>query len=180
MPQTTALELHSSKKTNWGKWIWCQQTLVYFLPSELRLSTILRECSAINYALSEYQFLIQGSKHPIILYTDHNKILFLFTQKNKPNHRVYNIQIILPKFPNLHIVWTKEKNISLPDLLIRSLTTTTQDKHRLRTCGIPDSIGFLMTHNQNTQPIQCHCAVSKEYIITVSTDTNVESPHFPI
>ena len=36
------------------------------------------------------------------------------------------------------------------------------------------------THNQNTQPIQCHYVVSKEYIKLVSTDTNVESPHFPI
>ena len=37
-----------------------------------------------------------------------------------------------------------------------------------------------MTHNQNTQPIQCHYAVSKEYSNTVSTDTTLESPHFPI
>ena len=37
-----------------------------------------------------------------------------------------------------------------------------------------------MTHNQNTQPIQCHYAVSKEYINSVSRDTHVESPHFPI
>ena len=37
-----------------------------------------------------------------------------------------------------------------------------------------------MTYNQNTQPIQCQYAVSKGYINTVSTDTTVESPHFPI
>ena len=37
-----------------------------------------------------------------------------------------------------------------------------------------------MTHNQKTQPIQCHYAVSKEYINSISTDTRVESPHFPI
>ena len=37
-----------------------------------------------------------------------------------------------------------------------------------------------MTHNQNTQPIQCQYAVSKEYINTLSTDTKVKSPHFPI
>ena len=91
--------------------------------TELRLSTILRECSAIIYALSEYEFLIQGSKHPIILYTDHKPILFLFTQKNKPNHRVYKFQLILMKFPNLYIVWTEGKNLSLPDLLSRSLAT---------------------------------------------------------
>ena len=37
-----------------------------------------------------------------------------------------------------------------------------------------------MTHNQNTQPIQCHYTVSKEYINSVSTDTHVESPPYPI
>ena len=37
-----------------------------------------------------------------------------------------------------------------------------------------------MIHNQNTQPIQCHHALSKEKIYSVSTDTQVESPHFPI
>ena len=37
-----------------------------------------------------------------------------------------------------------------------------------------------MTHNQSTQPLQCHYAVSKDYINSVSPDTHVESPHFPI
>ena len=84
------------------------------------------------------------------------------------------------KLPNLHIVWTEGKNLSLPDLLRRSMTTTTQDKHRLCTVEIQDSIKFFMTHNQNTQPIQCLYAVSKEYINSVSTDTHGDSPHFPV
>ena len=84
------------------------------------------------------------------------------------------------KFRTLHIVWTERKNPSLPDLLSHSLTTTTQDEHRLRTVEKPDSIKFFMTHNQNTQPIQCHYVVSKQYINSVSTDIHVESPHFPI
>ena len=57
-----------------------------FSAAELRLSTILIECSAIICALSEYGFLIQRSKHPINFYRDHKPILFLFTQKNKTNH----------------------------------------------------------------------------------------------
>ena len=84
------------------------------------------------------------------------------------------------KFPNLQIVSTERKNLSLTDLLSRSLKTTTQDEHHLRTFEIPDSIKFFVTHNQNTQPIQCHYAASKEYINSISTDTHVESPHFPI
>ena len=88
--------------------------------------------------------------------------------------------MILLKFANLHIVWTEGKKLSLPALLSRSLTTTTQDEHRLRTVEIPDSIKFFMTNNQKTQHIECHYAVSKEYINSVSTDNHVESPHFPI
>ena len=47
-----------------------------FSTTEIRLSTIHRECSAIIYALSEYEFLIRGYKHPTKLYTDHKPIFF--------------------------------------------------------------------------------------------------------
>ena len=75
-----------------------------FTQAELRLSTLMRECTAIIYTLTEYEFLILGSKHPTVLFTDHKPIIFLFTQKSNPNHRVYRFQLILMKFPNLHIV----------------------------------------------------------------------------
>ena len=75
-----------------------------FTPIEMRLSTLIRECSAIIFALTVYEFLITGSNHPIILFTDHKPIIYRFTQKNKPNHRVYRFQLILMKFPNLHII----------------------------------------------------------------------------
>ena len=57
-----------------------------FTPIEMRLSTLIRECSAIIFALTEYEFLLTGSNHPIVLFTDHKPIIYLFTQKNKPNH----------------------------------------------------------------------------------------------
>ena len=78
-------------------------------PIEMRLSTLIRECSVIKFALTEYEFLLTGSKHPIKLFSDHKPIIYLFTQKNKSNHRVYRFQLMLIKFPNLHIVWTEEK-----------------------------------------------------------------------
>ena len=84
------------------------------------------------------------------------------------------------KFPNLHLVRTEGKNFSHPDMLSRSFTTTTKDEHRLRAVEFHDSIKLFMTHNQQTQPIQCHDAVSEEYIKKVTTDTTVESTHFPI
>ena len=118
-----------------------------FSTTELRLSTILCERSAIIYELSEYEFLIQESQHPIFLHIDHKTILLLLTQKNKPNQGVYKFQLNPRKFPNFHTVWTEVKKLSLPDLLFRSLTTTSQDKHRPRTVEIPVSIKFFMTHS---------------------------------
>ena len=50
-----------------------------FTQAELRLSTLMRECTAIIYTLTEYEFLIHGSKHPTVLFTDHKPIIFLFT-----------------------------------------------------------------------------------------------------
>ena len=91
-----------------------------FTQAELRLSTLMRECTAIIYTLTEYDFLILGSKHPTVLFTDHKPIIFLFTQKSNPNHRVYRFQINPMKFPNLHIVWMAGKNLALPDTLNRN------------------------------------------------------------
>ena len=80
-----------------------------FTQAELRLSTLMRECTAIIYTLRAYEFLILVSKHPTFLFTDHKSIIFLSTQNSNPNHRVYRFQVILMKFTNLHIVWTPGK-----------------------------------------------------------------------
>ena len=48
---------------------------------EQKLSTYDRELCAITFALSQYEFIIIGSKFPITIFTDHNPILFLFTRK---------------------------------------------------------------------------------------------------
>ena len=60
-----------------------------FTPIEMRLSTLIRKCSAIIFALTEYEILLTGSNHPIVLFTDHKPIICLFTPKIKPNHSVY-------------------------------------------------------------------------------------------
>ena len=87
----------------------------------MRLSTLIREGSAIIFALTEYEFLLTGSRHAIIPFSGHKHIIYLFTQNNKPKHRVYRFQLILMKFPNLHIIWTEGKNLALPNLLSRTL-----------------------------------------------------------
>ena len=53
-----------------------------FTQAELRLSTLMRECTAIVYTLTEYEFLILGSKHPTVLFTDHKPIIF-FLHENR-------------------------------------------------------------------------------------------------
>ena len=84
-----------------------------FTQAELRLSTLIRESTAIKYTLTEYEFFILGSKHQTILFTDHKPIIFLFTQKSNPNHRVYRFQIILIKLSNLQIVKDSRKKTCL-------------------------------------------------------------------
>ena len=60
-----------------------------FSQADLRLSTLMRECTSLIYTLTEYEFSILEFKHPTVLFTDHKPIIFLFTQKSNSNHRVY-------------------------------------------------------------------------------------------
>ena len=94
----------------------------------------MRECTAIIYTLTEYEFLILGSKHPTVLFTVQKPIIFLFTQKSN------RFQLILMKFPNLHIVWTAGKNLALPDTLSRN--TPPELLTRKTTVEIPKNIKF--------------------------------------
>ena len=54
-----------------------------FTQAELRLSTLMRESTAIIYTLTEYECLILGSKHPTVLFTDHTPIIFFFLHKSR-------------------------------------------------------------------------------------------------
>ena len=48
---------------------------------EQKLSTLDRELLAIVYALQIYEFLINGSPHPIYIFTDHKPLLHCFARK---------------------------------------------------------------------------------------------------
>ena len=146
-----------------------------FTQAELRLSTLMRECTAIIYTLTEYEFLILGSKHPTVLFTDHKPIIFLFTQKSNPNHRVYRFQLILMKFPNLHIVWTAGKNLALPDTLSRN--TPPELLTRKTTVEIPKNIKFYLAENETSPPrLECKYAVKTD--VEQSQINNLQ--HFPL
>ena len=95
-----------------------------FTQAEFKLSTLMRECTAIINTLTEYEFLILGSNHPTTIYIYiHKPIIFLLTKKSNPNHRVQRFQLNLMKFPNLQIVWNAEKNLALLDTLSRKKPT---------------------------------------------------------
>ena len=110
----------------------------FFTQAELRLSTLMRACTAIKHTLTEYEFLILGSKHPTVLFIDHKPIIFLFTQKSNLNHRVSRFQLILMKFPNLHMVWTVGKCLALLDTLTRN--TPPELLTRKTTVEVPQNI----------------------------------------
>ena len=145
-----------------------------FTQAELRLSTLMRECTAIIYTLTEYEFLILGSKHPTVLFTDHKPIIFLFTQKSNPNHRVYRFQLILIKFPNLHIVWTAGKNLALPDTLSRN--TPPELLTRKTTVEIPKNIKFYLAKDETSHRLEGKYAVKTD--IDQSQMNNLQ--HFPL
>ena len=145
-----------------------------FTQAELRLSTLMRECTAIIYTLTEYEFLILGSKHPTVLFTDHKPTIFLFTQRSNPNHRVYRFQLILMKFPNLHIVWTAGKNLALPDTLSRN--TPPELLTRKATVEIPQNIKFYLAKDETSPRLECKYAVKTD--IDQSQINNLQ--HFPL
>ena len=146
-----------------------------FTPIEMRLSTLIRECSAIIFALTEYEFLLTGSNHPIVLFTDHKPIIYLTTQKNKPNHRVYRFHLILMKFPNLHIVWTEGKNLALPVLLSRTIDEEHFTKTRDITVQISENIKFFLAKTPFTNNLEC-----KYSICNNTNDENTEKTHYPV
>ena len=121
----------------------------------MQLSTLIIECSSIFFALTEYEFLFTGSNHPIVLFTDDKPIIYLFTQKNKPNHRVYRFQLILIEFPNLHIIWTEGKNLALPDLLSRTIDEEHSTKSRKITVEIPENIKFFFAKTPFANNLEC-------------------------
>ena len=146
-----------------------------FTPIEMRLSTLIRECSAISFALTDYEFLLTVSNHPIVLFTDHKAIIYLFTQKNKPNHRVHRFQLILLKFPNIHIIWTEEKNLALPDLLSRTLDEEHFTKTRDIAVEMPEKLKFFLAKTTFTNNLEC-----KYSICNNTNDETTEKTHYPV
>ena len=131
-----------------------------FTKAELRLSTLMRECTAIIYTLTEYESLIFGSKHPTVLFTDHKPMIFLFTQKSNSNYRVYRFQLILMKLANLHIKWTARKNLALPDTISRN--TPAELLKRRTTAEIPQNVKIFLAQDERSPRLECKYAVKTD------------------
>ena len=80
----------------------------------------MREFTAIIYTLTEDEFQFLGSKHPTVSFTDHRPIIFLFTQKPTPNHRLYRFQLILKSFQIYTNFWIAGKNLPLMNTISRN------------------------------------------------------------
>ena len=101
-------------------------------------------------------------------------IIFLLTQKSNPNHRVYRFQLIPMKFPNLHIVWTANKNLALPDTLSRN--TPLELVTRKTNVEIPQNIKLYLTKNETSPRLEFKYAVKT--VIDQSQINNLQ--HFPL
>ena len=60
-----------------------------FTQADLRLSTLVRESTAITHTLSEDEFLFFGSEHPTVLITDQKHIFFFIFQKSNPIFEIF-------------------------------------------------------------------------------------------
>ena len=83
---------------------------------QARYSTIEKELLAIILALSHFEVYI-NSTNPLVIYTDHNPLIFLHKMKNK-NRRLLNWSLQLQEY-NLDIKHVKGKDNIIADCLSR-------------------------------------------------------------
>ena len=91
-------------------------------PQENKLSSIDREFLGIVHALQKNELLINGSPHPIHVFTDHKPLLHYFTKKGNLSPQFYRAQMHLTKASKLKIIHIPGKNLSASDMLSRSFT----------------------------------------------------------
>ena len=113
-----------------------------FDKAEQKMSTLHRELCGIVSAFQTYEHYIIGSPFPIYLYCDHKPILYLWGRKGQLSHSFFKYQVIITKFQNLKIIWTKGSNLAFPDILSRNVTLEeTKNLQKLHK-EIPRDISF--------------------------------------
>ena len=84
----------------------------FFTEGEQKAAVIYRELIAIVYAVEIYDFLINGSKHPITFFTDHKPILSLFARKDKKIPEFSDTKQFSHAFQNLLSFAHRDKNFA--------------------------------------------------------------------
>ena len=104
-----------------------------------------RELSGDVSALKTYQHYIIGSPHTIYVYCNHKPIIYFWARKGNISARCFHFHLIISQFQNLKIIWTPGKNLALPDILSRNVTTTDMKKYQKKHKYIPKDIKFFLT-----------------------------------
>ena len=94
----------------------------FFDKAEHKMKTLHKVLCGIVTALQTNEHYLIGSPFPINLYCDHKPILYSRRRKGQSSHRFFRYQVIITRFQNLKIVWTKGSNLAFPDILSRNMT----------------------------------------------------------
>ena len=138
---------------------------------EQKLSTYDRELCAITFALSQYEFILIGSKFPIIISTDHNPILFLFTRKCNLTPRQYKAQMLLTKISNLQIIRTAGTNLTVAYMLSRRSSANNNKTCQLQHKTLPPHIDFLHLKNDNILKLFHYLVKHEDVLPTQKNDS---------
>ena len=119
-----------------------------FVKTEQKMPTLHRELCGIVSALKTYEHSIIGSLFPIYLYCDHKPIFYLWGRKGQLSHCFFRYQVIITKFQNLKIMWTRGSIVVFPDILSRNMTIDEYQHHQLQHKKLPRDIKFFDEHGQ--------------------------------
>ncbi len=89
-----------------------------FLPHQKNYSTIEKEALALLLSLQHFEVYVGSSSIPVLIFTDHNPLVFLSRMRNA-NQRLMRWSLFIQDF-NLEICYKKGKDNVLADALSRS------------------------------------------------------------
>ena len=88
-----------------------------FTRSQRNYSTVEKECLALVLALQHFEVYVSSSNSPIVVYSDHNPLVFLHKLKDK-NQRLLRWSLMLQEY-SLDIRHIKGKDNVIADCLSR-------------------------------------------------------------
>ncbi|KAL7852850.1 hypothetical protein SRHO_G00186350 [Serrasalmus rhombeus] len=88
-----------------------------FVKHQLNYSTIEKEALALLLALQHFEVYVGSSPLPLVVYTDHNPLVFLSRMRNS-NQRIMRWALIIQEY-NLEICYKKGSDNVLADALSR-------------------------------------------------------------